>query len=68
MVLIAGFAAGVGTAVTVIGLPILAGALFVARFFADIERRAIAPRPAAAAGPPDLQAGRTGRRLVAPVF
>jgi signal transduction histidine kinase len=42
-VLIAGFAAGVGTAVTVVGLPILAGALFVSRFFADVERMQIAP-------------------------
>jgi signal transduction histidine kinase len=43
VVLVVGFAAGIGTAVTVVGLPILAAALFAARFFADVERRVIAP-------------------------
>ncbi|MEV4760744.1 sensor domain-containing protein [Micromonospora sp. NPDC049559] len=38
IVLIIGLAVGVGLAVTVIGLPILAGTLFAARGWADIER------------------------------
>lgn len=35
---VTGFALGVGTLVTVLGLPILTGTLFAARLFADIER------------------------------
>jgi signal transduction histidine kinase len=38
VVLITGLALGVGLGITVIGLPILAGALYAARGFADIER------------------------------
>jgi signal transduction histidine kinase len=38
VVLIVGLAVGVGLMVTVIGLPILAGTLYVARGWADIER------------------------------
>jgi signal transduction histidine kinase len=37
-VLVAGFSAGVGMLVVVLGVPILAATLFLARFFADIER------------------------------
>ncbi|PRC43346.1 histidine kinase, partial [Mycobacterium sp. ITM-2017-0098] len=37
-VLVAGFSAGLGALVVVLGVPILAGTLIVARFFADIER------------------------------
>ncbi|MGI5132773.1 sensor histidine kinase [Pseudonocardia sp. CA-107938] len=36
---IAGFAAGVGTAVVWVGIPILSAALAVSRWFADLERR-----------------------------
>lgn len=35
---VAGFSTGLGTVVIVVGVPILAGTLLVARFFADIER------------------------------
>ena len=35
---VVGLATGIGLAVTLIGLPILAGALHLARFFADLER------------------------------
>jgi signal transduction histidine kinase len=38
VVLIAGMSLGVGLGITVIGLPILAGALYAARAFADMER------------------------------
>jgi signal transduction histidine kinase len=38
VVLITGFALGVGLAITVVGLPVLAGTLYAARAFADIER------------------------------
>ncbi|MEU5867504.1 MULTISPECIES: sensor domain-containing protein [unclassified Nonomuraea] len=38
VIMIAGFAAGVGTAVVWIGVPLLAGTLLVARGFADAER------------------------------
>ncbi|WP_246273673.1 sensor histidine kinase [Phytohabitans houttuyneae] len=38
VVLITGLALGVGLGITVIGLPILAGALYAARAFADMER------------------------------
>ncbi|WP_173040290.1 sensor histidine kinase [Phytohabitans flavus] len=38
IVLMTGLAAGVGLGITVIGLPILAGALYAARAFADMER------------------------------
>jgi signal transduction histidine kinase len=38
VVLITGLALGVGLGITVIGLPILAGALYAARGFADMER------------------------------
>jgi signal transduction histidine kinase len=41
-ILIAGFAAGVALVVVFIGLPILAGTLYVARGIADIERLALA--------------------------
>jgi signal transduction histidine kinase len=37
-VIVTGMSAGLSTLVIVVGLPILAGTLFVARFFADIER------------------------------
>ncbi|MER5623386.1 sensor domain-containing protein [Streptosporangium sp. NPDC002544] len=37
--MVAGFAAGAGSAITFVGLPILATTLLVARGFADIERR-----------------------------
>ncbi|WP_083406370.1 sensor histidine kinase [Mycolicibacterium rutilum] len=40
---VTGVSAGLGTLVVVIGVPILAGTLLVARFFADIERMRIAP-------------------------
>ncbi|GAB2946314.1 sensor histidine kinase [Micromonospora polyrhachis] len=43
VVLVVGFAAGVGLAVVVIGLPILAGTLRMARVWADIERLRMAP-------------------------
>jgi signal transduction histidine kinase len=38
VIMVAGFAAGLGTAVVWIGLPLLAGTLMVARGFADAER------------------------------
>jgi signal transduction histidine kinase len=38
VILITGFATGLGMAITVIGLPILAGTLYAARGLADIER------------------------------
>ncbi|BCB85439.1 histidine kinase [Phytohabitans suffuscus] len=38
IVLVTGLAAGIGLGITVIGLPILAGALYAARAFADLER------------------------------
>jgi signal transduction histidine kinase len=38
VVLVTGFALGIGLAITVVGLPVLAGALHAARAFADIER------------------------------
>ncbi|MFI9595286.1 sensor histidine kinase [Nonomuraea sp. NPDC052265] len=38
VIMVAGFAAGVGTAVVWIGVPLLAGTLLVARGFADAER------------------------------
>jgi signal transduction histidine kinase len=38
VVLVTGFALGVGLAITVVGLPVLAGTLHAARAFADIER------------------------------
>lgn len=37
-VMVAGVSAGVGTLVVVVGIPILAGTVLVARFFADVER------------------------------
>lgn len=37
-VVLTGFVAGLSTMVTVVGLPVLAGTLFTARFFADVER------------------------------
>jgi putative sensor protein len=37
-VLVAGFAVGLGTLVIIVGVPILAGTLLVARLFADLER------------------------------
>ncbi|BCJ66169.1 sensor histidine kinase [Polymorphospora rubra] len=43
IVLIAGLAVGTALAVTVIGLPILAGVLYAARGFADIERLRLPP-------------------------
>ncbi|GAB3144347.1 sensor histidine kinase [Micromonospora sonneratiae] len=43
VVLIVGLAAGAGLAVTVIGLPVLAGTLRAARFWADVERLRMAP-------------------------
>ncbi|MFC7547337.1 sensor histidine kinase [Plantactinospora sp. GCM10030261] len=43
VILVAGFALGTGLAVTVIGLPIIAGTLYVARGLADLERRRMAP-------------------------
>jgi signal transduction histidine kinase len=53
------FAAGVGTLVTTIGVPILAAAVYAARVFADIERlrlppvlRQAAPRPRYRTAPP----------------
>jgi signal transduction histidine kinase len=52
VVLITGLALGAGLAVTVVGLPILAGTLYAARGFADVERlslprvlRVPVPRP-----------------------
>jgi signal transduction histidine kinase len=39
--LVAGFAAGIGLLVTVIGLPVLAGTTYLARGFADLERMRI---------------------------
>ena len=42
-VLIAGFCLGVGTIVITAGFPILAGTMFAARGFADIERLRISP-------------------------
>jgi signal transduction histidine kinase len=41
-VIVTGMSAGLSTLVIVVGLPILAGTLFVARFFADIERLRVA--------------------------
>lgn len=41
-VLVVGWTLGVGTAITIFGLPILTGTLYVARFFAESERRALA--------------------------
>jgi signal transduction histidine kinase len=38
VVLVTGFSAGLGMAITVIGLPVLAGTLYAARGLADIER------------------------------
>jgi signal transduction histidine kinase len=38
VVLVTGFASGLGLLVTVIGVPILAGTLYAARLFADLER------------------------------
>lgn len=38
VVLVVGLAAGIGLGITVIGLPILAGGLYAARAFADMER------------------------------
>ena len=38
VVVVTGLSIGLGTLVIVVGLPILAGTLFVARLFADIER------------------------------
>ncbi|MDG4768158.1 sensor histidine kinase [Solwaraspora sp. WMMD406] len=43
VVSVVGLALGLGLLVTVIGLPILSGALHAARTFADVERRRIAP-------------------------
>jgi signal transduction histidine kinase len=43
VILITGFAVGLGLFVTLLGLPILAGTLYIARGFADLERLAIAP-------------------------
>jgi signal transduction histidine kinase len=42
-VIVAGFSAGVSTLVVIVGLPILAGTLIIARVFADIERLRIPP-------------------------
>ncbi|GAA3161365.1 sensor histidine kinase [Planomonospora alba] len=39
VLLVAGFAAGVGTVIVWVGLPVLAATLMVARGFADLERR-----------------------------
>lgn len=43
VVLVVGLAVGAGLGVTVIGLPILAGTLYAARGFADIERLRMTP-------------------------
>jgi signal transduction histidine kinase len=37
-VIVAGLSAGLGTLIVAVGVPILAGTLLVARFFADVER------------------------------
>jgi signal transduction histidine kinase len=38
VLIVTGLSAGAGMLVTVLGLPVLVGTLFVARFFADVER------------------------------
>jgi signal transduction histidine kinase len=38
VLIVTGFSAGVGMLATVVGLPVLVATLFVARFFADVER------------------------------
>ncbi|MFB9238888.1 sensor histidine kinase [Plantactinospora siamensis] len=43
IVLIAGLSIGAGLAVTVIGLPVIAGTLYAARALADVERLRMAP-------------------------
>lgn len=71
VVLVTGLALGAGLAVTVVGLPILAGTLYAARGFADVERlslprvlRVPVPRPRyRTAGP---ETGRW-RRLLLPL-
>jgi signal transduction histidine kinase len=71
VVLIAGLAVGVGLVVTVIGLPIIAGVLYAARGFADIERLRL---PAVLRQPrvrPQYRAAEPGanawRRIFAPI-
>jgi signal transduction histidine kinase len=69
-VAVAGFSAGLGTLVVVVGLPILAGTLLIARFFADVERLRI---PAVLRRPrtrPAYRAAKPGagmwRRIITP--
>ncbi|GLW11011.1 histidine kinase [Microtetraspora sp. NBRC 13810] len=71
VLLITGFAAGVGTTVVWVGLPILATTLLLARTFADTERRQLpevlgrpVPRPRYAPAPKDAGAF---RRMVNPL-
>ena len=68
---VAGFSTGLGTLVVVVGVPILAATLLIARFFADIERLRI---PAVLHRPrtrPIYRAARPGagvwRRILTPV-
>src|SRR5947209_7711120 len=65
------FATGLGMLVTVIGLPILVGAVYAARGFADLQRLAVpavlhrpAPRPRYRRAGPDAGAW---RRLLTPL-
>ena len=67
--LVTGLAAGLGTVVVVIGIPVLAGTALLARFFADIERLripAVLGRPALR---PSYRTGSGGgwRRMLAPL-
>jgi signal transduction histidine kinase len=65
------FAVGVGTIVTVIGLPVLVGSVYAARAFADLERLRLpavlhrpAPRPAYRSAP---QGAGFWRRMLTPL-
>jgi signal transduction histidine kinase len=70
-VIVTGMSAGLSTLVIVVGLPVLAGTLFVARFFADIERLrvpAVLRRPRTRPAYRAAQRGAgVGKRIVTPL-
>lgn len=71
VVLVTGLAAGLGLAITVVGLPVLVVTLLVARGFAELERVRLAlvfdrlPRPRYPSAPPDAV---LPRKLLNPLF
>ncbi|MET0900083.1 MAG: sensor domain-containing protein [Mycobacterium sp.] len=70
-VIVAGFSTGLGTLVVVVGIPIVAATLLVARFFADIERLRIPAVLRRARTRPIYRAARPGtgvwKRMFTPI-